>query len=283
MKMMVCGSEGEILQSKMDPCGVCGKRVMSNSLLCTKCNKWIHGRCAKVRKVTSHLARAFVCQSCEKGNCQGSPTEEMGNGIKTVNGFCYLDDKLNACGGCEAAVTARTRLGWAKFRECRELLFGERFSLKDKGKVYRYCVRSAMLYGSETWCLKENEMAILRRTERAMVRAMCGVKLSDRRNSATLMGLLGLKETADKLAKANGVRWYGHVLRREDNDILQKALTYEVDGPRKRGRPKKMWKKQVEESSIKIGLRMEDANKRTLWREGVKAIAAGIEWIRPPP
>jgi len=34
-----------------------------------------------------------------------------------------------------------------------------------------------MLYGNETWCLGENEMSILRRTERGMVRAMCGSKL----------------------------------------------------------------------------------------------------------
>ena len=39
----------------------------------------------------------------------------------------------------------------------------------------------AMLYGSETWCLRENEIAVLRRTEIAMVRAMCGAKLTDRR------------------------------------------------------------------------------------------------------
>ena len=37
-----------------------------------------------------------------------------------------------------------------------------------------------MLYGSETWCLRENEMAILRRTKRAMVRAMCGAKLIEK-------------------------------------------------------------------------------------------------------
>ena len=37
-----------------------------------------------------------------------------------------------------------------------------------------------MLYGSETWCLGENEMALLRRTERAMVRGMRGVKLMDK-------------------------------------------------------------------------------------------------------
>ena len=39
-------------------------------------------------------------------------------------------------------------------------------------RIYQSCVRSAMLYGSETWCLRENEMAILRRIENAMMRAM---------------------------------------------------------------------------------------------------------------
>ena len=82
-----------------------------------------------------------------------------------------------------------------KFRECEELLHGRRFSLRMKGVVYRSCARSAMLYGSETWCLRESEMAILRRTERAMVRSMCGVKLVDRKNMEKLMEMLGSKES----------------------------------------------------------------------------------------
>ena len=64
-----------------------------------------------------------------------------------MNGF-YLEDKLNASGGCEAAVTARVRIGWVRFKECGELLLGNRFPLRMKGKVYR-CVRSAILYESE--------------------------------------------------------------------------------------------------------------------------------------
>ena len=67
------------------------------------------------------------------------------------------------------------RIEWAKFKKCGELLNLKRLSLKMKGMVYRSCVRSAVLYGSETWCLREDEMAILR-TERAMMRAMCGKK-----------------------------------------------------------------------------------------------------------
>ena len=33
------------------------------------------------------------------------------------------------------------------------------------------------------------------------------------------MEMLGLKETLDRMAKANGVTWYGHVIRRNNNNI----------------------------------------------------------------
>ena len=52
----------------------------------------------------------------------------------------------------------------------------------------------------------KDEKAILRRTERAMVRAMCGQKVVDRKMTEEQMGMLGLKETIDRLATANGVR-----------------------------------------------------------------------------
>ena len=78
-------------------------------------------------------------------------------------------------------------------------------------------------------------MAILRRTERAMVRAMCGAKLMEKIRTEDLMEMLGLKETVVQMAKANGVRWYGHVLRTDDGHVLTKALEFEVKGKRKRG------------------------------------------------
>ena len=104
-----------------------------------------------------------------------------------------------------------------------------------KGKVYHCCIRSAILYGSKAWCLKENEKAILRQTKRAMVRAMCGQKAVNRKTTEEQTDMLGLRETIDLLATANGVRWYGHVLRREDISVLRVALILEVSGKRKQG------------------------------------------------
>ena len=82
--------------------------------------------------------------------------------------------------------------------------------------------------------------------------------------------MLGLKETIDRLATANGVSWYGHVLRRDDDSVLRVALNLEVTGKRKRGRPKKTWKKQVEEETEKIGLKKEDALRRDKWRRSAR-------------
>ena len=58
-KVMVIGSKGEILKSKVDPCAKCGKRVMENSMRCAKFGKWVHGRCAKRKRVTSTLQKVL--------------------------------------------------------------------------------------------------------------------------------------------------------------------------------------------------------------------------------
>ena len=85
------------------------------------------------------------------------------------------------------------------------MLYGRKFSVKMKERISQSYVRSAMLYGSEMWCLRENEMAILRRTEKAMMRAMCKVKVIEKRTNQELMSLLNLKDTLDGLARASRV------------------------------------------------------------------------------
>ena len=93
-------------------------------------------------------------------------------------------------------MTARARCGLAKIRKCGGLLFG-RFPSKLKEAKYTSYVRPAILQGSEAWCLKESELRILRRTERSMVRAMCGLQLKDRKRSKDFM--LILNETINQL------------------------------------------------------------------------------------
>ena len=153
--------------------------------------------------------------------------ETLCDEVETVNTLCYLRERLNSSGYCEAAVTARVRFGQVRFRECGVIAWKYcKFPLRMKGKNYRCCVTSTILYGSETWCLEENEKAILRKTERATMRAMCGRKVVDRKTTEEQTDMLGLKETVNGIATPNGVRWYGHVLRRDDDSVSMSCLRF---------------------------------------------------------
>jgi len=59
--------------------------------------------------------------------------------------------------------------------------------------MYRVaCVQRVMVYGSETWAAKVEDVRRLVRTERAMVRWVCGVTLKDRKSSRDLLDGLGV-------------------------------------------------------------------------------------------
>ena len=73
----------------------------------------------------------------------------------------------------------------------------------------------------------------------------CAVKLVDRKNNEELMKMLGLEEILDKMAKINGVLWHGQVVRRDDDNVLKKALMLEVNGQRNRGRLKLIWRSKL--------------------------------------
>ena len=96
----------KFVRSKVDPRGICGKRVMSNAVLCTVRKKWIHAGCAQTKKLSCCFAQQFICRRCEDiGDGKEEPVKVLCNEVETVKGFCYLGDRLNASGGCETAVT----------------------------------------------------------------------------------------------------------------------------------------------------------------------------------
>jgi len=123
-----------------------------------------------------------------------------------------------------------------------------------------------MLHGSETWPVrKENEVA-LQRAEMRMVRWMCNVKVKDRVPSKELRETLGIEDII-LILQQNRLRWYGHVLRKEDTDWVKKCIEYEVEDSRPRGRPKRTWKEAVQKDCQALNLNKEDAMDRGRWKK----------------
>ena len=147
---------------------------------------------------------------------------------------------LSVDGDADAAVEARIRIGWNKFRQLVPLLTSRDISFIRIGRLHSCCVRSSMLHGSETWPVrKENEVA-LQCAEMRMVRRICNVKVKDSVLSKELRERLGIDDII-LILQQNRLQWYGHVLQKEDTDWSKKSMEYEVEGSRPGGRPKRTW------------------------------------------
>jgi len=74
-----------------------------------------------------------------------------------------------------------------------------------------------------------------------MIRWMCGVKLRDKLSCVELRQQLGIEDMV-KVVQRNRLRWYGNVLRKDDDDWLKKCITLEVEEARQRGKHRKrLW------------------------------------------
>ena len=62
------------------------------------------------------------------------------------------------------------------------------------------------------------------------------------------------------------LRWYGHVLRKDDGYIGRRMLRMELPGKRKRGRPKRRFMDVVKEDMAEVEVKEEDADDSSNWR-----------------
>ena len=276
-KVMVCRRDaGQVEERGKYPCSVCHKGVGSNSILCQQCKKWVHGKCSGVKGKLEGTVD-FICGICSGKVVVAEPIKrefELGDEgtLEMVGKFCYLGDMVGCSGGAEEAITARVRCAWAKFRELMPILTSRGASLKVKGKIYKACVQSVLIYGSETWPVRVEDLRRLERTERMMIRWMCGVSLKDRITSGELLDRVGLVDVTEVVRRGR-LRWFGHVERRGVGDWVSGCRSMEVEGCRgpfqSQGRSRKTWMDCVKADMKKLKLKVEDAQDRSAWRMAI--------------
>jgi len=105
-------------------------------------------------------------------------------------------------------------------------------------------------YASATWAMKLEDMARLERTERMMVRLMCGVHLNNR---AELNNRFGIECITDVIRRSR-LRWFGHVEIKDSDDWVSACRSFEVNGVRYRGRGRKTWDECVKKDLVELGL-----------------------------
>ena len=98
---------------------------------------------------------------------------------------------------------------------------------------------------------------------------MCGISLKDRRTNEELRRLVGVQPITTFSGR---LRWYGHVMRKGDEDWVKKCMEYRVEGRRPIGKLRKTWLEGVEADMAKHEIDREDVHDRRKWRRNVNVM-----------
>ncbi|XP_057306914.1 uncharacterized protein LOC130645075 isoform X1 [Hydractinia symbiolongicarpus] len=158
--------------------------------------------------------------------------------LEIVENFCCLGDMLGSEGGVGRSVTCRIGSAWKKFGELLPLLTSRVLSIELKGRLYEACGRSVMLYGSETWAVKQEDLDCLDRSDMRMVRWMCNASLRDRKSSDELRNRLSIRRIKDVI-QIRRLNWLGHLERMKGDNWVRKCRDLIVPGAKLRRGPRK--------------------------------------------
>jgi len=142
-------------------------------------------------------------------------------------------------------------------------LFRSRLSSRaTKIILYKKLIRPEVLCGAEGWTVTEREEQAVLFFEREIFRRICGAKYENGNwKSGTNRELeeMSKGENIVKWIKGQRISWLGHLERMEEDRMAKKIFTEELEGTRRRGRPRERWKEEVERDLEVLGVRR--------WRE----------------
>ena len=136
----------------------------------------------------------------------------------------------------------------------------KRLPARVKGKVYSSVVRPAMVYGLETVAATKKQVE-----EMKMLRFTMGVTRKDMIRNEHIRSTAKVERLGMKIREGR-LRWYGHVMRRDQEYVGRKMMEMELPGKRKRGRPKRRFLDVVKEDMKEVGAKEMDIEDRKMWR-----------------
>ncbi|CAH8504771.1 unnamed protein product [Schistosoma guineensis] len=167
--------------------------------------------------------------------------------IERVDRFTYLGSLISPCGLVCDEVSARIQKARLAFTILRHLWRRQDIRLPTKGRVYCAAVRSVLLYGSEIWPVRVEDIHRLLVFDHRCLRNIARISWDHRVSNAVVRKRVLGKDgkSTDDVVKLHQLRWLGHVLRMLNHRLPRRAMFsgIGVDWKKARGGQTKTWHK----------------------------------------
>ena len=122
-----------------------------------------------------------------------------------------------------------------------------------------------MVYGLETVAVTKKQVEEMEVAEMKMLRFAMGMTRKDKIRNEHIRSTVKVERLGMKMREGR-LRWYGHVMRRDQEYVGRKMMKMELPGKRKTGKPKRRFVDVVKEDMREVGAKETDVEDRKVWR-----------------
>ena len=122
-------------------------------------------------------------------------------------------------------------------------------------------MKPAMVYRIETVAVTKKQVEEMEVAEMKMLRFAMRVTKKDKIRTQVHQGTFKVERLGMKMREGR-LRWYGYVMRRDQEYVGIKMMEMELPGKRRRGRPRRRFLDVVKEDMGKVGAKETDVETR---------------------
>ena len=123
-----------------------------------------------------------------------------------------------------------------------------------------------MVYGLEMVAVTKKHVEEMEIAEMKMLRFAMRVTRKDKIRNVYIRGTVKVEWLGMKMREGR-LRWYGHVMRRDQEYVGRRTMEIELPGRRRRGRPRRRFLDVVKEDMGEVGAKETDIEDRMVWRK----------------
>ena len=188
--------------------------------------------------------------------------------VPRVKEFKYLGSTVQESGSCEKEVKKRVQAEWNGWRKVSGVICDRRLSARVKRKVYSSVVRPA-IYGLETVAVTKKQVEEMKVAAMKMLRFAMVVTRKDKIRNEYVRDTVKVEWLGMKMREGR-LRWYGHIMRKDQEYVGREMMEMKLPGKKKRGGPKRRFLDVVKEDMGEVGAKETDVENRMVWRKIIR-------------
>lgn len=231
----------------------------------------------EARKIGLHISEQKTKTMSIGSHGSSVPIIIQNQQVEEVERFTYLGSIISKDGEVMADVSYRIGKASAVFQKLRQVWKSTNIDTSLKLQLYETIVIPTAIYACETWKITAKIAQKLNVFHSRCLRRILKIRYSDHITNEEVLLRSHSKRLQDVVMERR-LRLAGHILRLPNQRHSKSALRWTPrDGRRKVGRPRKTWRRTLQEDLQVLGIKWcdmeEAASDRILWRRLVAQCA----------